>query len=365
MEKSPLSDDPDNPEPLVSILIPAYNAERWISDAICSALRQTYHRIEVIVCDDGSTDATAAIADSFRRDERVTCLRKENGGVSSALNAAFEASNGSIVCLLDADDLFLPHKVARIVETLGADHAAGVVMHRVLPVSANRRPLPPALPTRVASGPSRCSLLEAINAPRPPASGLTFRREPLLSMFPLPETLRAGVDAYLAVGVTLTSGSSGIEDALALYRLHDSNLTGAVSPRLESVETHIEQYIDLRDAFELWTVSHGFGQLPDATTSPHFVQLLALECVLAGSSREKRSDLRANINCGSTIRRMLWRLELWLPPRLALLLAKRLHPPFSPWRRVPYATMQFLSHGRMLMTAIGASRRSVFDRPDC
>ena len=103
-------------EPLVSILVSNYNYARYIGESIQSALDQTYANIELIVCDDGSTDDSVQVIEQYeRKDPRLRFIRKANGGQASGFNAAFAASRGEIIALLDSDDLFLPHKVERIV----------------------------------------------------------------------------------------------------------------------------------------------------------------------------------------------------------------------------------------------------------
>ncbi len=98
-------------EPLVSIIIPAYNARRWLGAAIDSALAQTYPRCEIVVVDDGSTDGTEGwLLPAYG--QRVRYLRKAHGGLSSARNAGLRASRGVLIQFLDADDLLLPEKVA-------------------------------------------------------------------------------------------------------------------------------------------------------------------------------------------------------------------------------------------------------------
>jgi glycosyltransferase involved in cell wall biosynthesis len=99
-------------EPLVSILIPAFNAEKWISETILSALAQRGVRKEVVVVGDGSTDRTAEIAESFGR-EAVTVVRKHNEGAAATRNKAFSLSRGEYIQWLDADDLLAPDKIAR------------------------------------------------------------------------------------------------------------------------------------------------------------------------------------------------------------------------------------------------------------
>ncbi len=99
-------------KPLVSILIPAYNAERWIGYTLQSAIAQTWPRKEIIVVNDGSTDRTAEVALRFAS-KGVKVVSKENGGLSSAVNHAYRLCQGDYIQELDADDLMAPDKVER------------------------------------------------------------------------------------------------------------------------------------------------------------------------------------------------------------------------------------------------------------
>src|SRR5688500_17742234 len=98
-------------KPLVSILIPAYNAEQWIASTIGSALAQTWERKEVIIVDDGSSDGTLAAARRFASGS-VRVIAQDNQGASGARNTAFAACQGDYIQWLDADDLLHPEKVA-------------------------------------------------------------------------------------------------------------------------------------------------------------------------------------------------------------------------------------------------------------
>jgi len=102
--------------PLVSVLVPAYNAEQWIADTIKSALDQTWSRKEIIVVDDGSRDRTLAIARQFAS-ENVRVVTQENRGASAARNRAFELCQGDYIQWLDADDLLAPDKIAKQMAT--------------------------------------------------------------------------------------------------------------------------------------------------------------------------------------------------------------------------------------------------------
>lgn len=104
-------------EPLVSILIPAHNAARWVADTLQSALGQTWIRKEIILVDDGSTDETLVIARRFSS-ANVIVVTQEKQGAAAARNKALALSSGDYVQWLDADDLLAPDKISRQVEVL-------------------------------------------------------------------------------------------------------------------------------------------------------------------------------------------------------------------------------------------------------
>ena len=100
-------------KPIVSIIINNYNYDRFLAEAIDSALNQTYADVEVVVVDDGSTDRSREILASY--DRQIISICQANGGQAAAMNSGIAASQGEIICLLDADDLFAPDKVERVV----------------------------------------------------------------------------------------------------------------------------------------------------------------------------------------------------------------------------------------------------------
>lgn len=104
-------------EPLVSILIPAFNAQEWIAATLRSALGQTWRRREIVVVDDGSTDATLDIAQRFSSKE-VLVLTQPNQGAAAARNKALSVCQGDYVQWLDADDLLAEDKIAKQLEQL-------------------------------------------------------------------------------------------------------------------------------------------------------------------------------------------------------------------------------------------------------
>jgi glycosyltransferase involved in cell wall biosynthesis len=98
--------------PLVSILIPAYNAEKWIEDTIRSALQQTWGNKEIIIVDDGSKDQTLAVAQKFASKE-VFVTTQTNQGAAAARNKAYSMCHGDYIQWLDADDLLAPDKIEK------------------------------------------------------------------------------------------------------------------------------------------------------------------------------------------------------------------------------------------------------------
>jgi glycosyltransferase involved in cell wall biosynthesis len=105
------------PEPLVSIMMPAYNAAEFIGQAIESVLAQTYPHWELIIINDGSTDNTAEIA-GYYSDARIRLINQPNGGESTARNTALAHMQGELVAFLDADDAYLPGHLAETVAYL-------------------------------------------------------------------------------------------------------------------------------------------------------------------------------------------------------------------------------------------------------
>jgi glycosyltransferase involved in cell wall biosynthesis len=113
--------------PDIAVIIPAFNAERYIGEALSSVLAQTLLPAEIIVADDGSTDRTVDVAAAF---EGVTVLRLPHRGVSAARNAAVAASSAAFLAFLDADDIWMPEKLAKQASVAAEQPEAGIVMAR-------------------------------------------------------------------------------------------------------------------------------------------------------------------------------------------------------------------------------------------
>ncbi len=115
--------------PLVSVIIPVYNGERYLAEAIDSVFAQDYHPFEIIVVDDGSVDDTADIAKLYKDDVRY--IYQSNQGHAAAKNTGISVAEGEFIAFLDADDLWAPHKLRAQIGFLIENPEIGYVISRM------------------------------------------------------------------------------------------------------------------------------------------------------------------------------------------------------------------------------------------
>lgn len=118
-------------ELLVSIIMPAYNAEKYIAEAIQSVLDQEYPNFELLIINDGSTDGTEEIIQSFS-DSRIRYFKQKNKGVSAARNVGMDHISGEFFCFLDADDLFTLRGISSRINIFNNDASIAFVDGEVL-----------------------------------------------------------------------------------------------------------------------------------------------------------------------------------------------------------------------------------------
>jgi glycosyltransferase involved in cell wall biosynthesis len=123
--------------PLISVIIPVFNGERYLGEAIQSALAQTYRPLHIMVIDDGSTDDSAAVARTF---SDVQYAFQPHAGLGSALNRGLGMARGDFLSFLDADDLWVEHKLATQVGWFRRDPALDVVYGRIRPFRGHDAP---------------------------------------------------------------------------------------------------------------------------------------------------------------------------------------------------------------------------------
>lgn len=206
----------------VSIVINNYNYALYLGDAIRSALDQTLPALEVIVVDDGSTDDSRRVIESFG--SRITAIFQDNGGQAAAFNTGIQAARGDWVWLLDADDSLTPTAteiasslagigVARIAMGLNRIDASGKAIGRQLPNTG-----------RAFEGTLLDIILEGGGLPSTPTSGNLFNREALIKILPVPtDAFPICADAYLFV-MSAKHGKIKLDPSIvANYRIHGKN----------------------------------------------------------------------------------------------------------------------------------------------
>lgn len=210
----------------VSIIINNFNYADYVAACIESAINQTYENKEVIVSDDGSTDNSRAIIESYG--SCIVTTFKPNGGQASALNAGYKRSSGDLVMFLDADDILWPSCVAEIVRHWRADL---MKLHFNLSViDASGEPigclyLKPPLPR----GDLREKLLADGTVASMGMSGNVFPRAFLNQVMPMPEVgWERGADTYLFNLATLSGQVGAIDEPLGGYRVHGDNVSAKV-----------------------------------------------------------------------------------------------------------------------------------------
>ncbi len=237
-------------KPLVSIIIDNFNYARFLRAAIDSALAQSYASVEIVVVDDGSTDNSRDVISSYG--DKVSAIFKTNGGHSSAFNAGFRASHGSIVMFLDADDLLLPNAVDEVVRAWhpGVAKAQFVLAH----IDADGRALGgtvPYSPAQMPEGDIRASILDAGGYVGVPTSGNAFARTVLDRLLPLPEPQwHQAADTSLEIIAPFLGEVVSLRKTLGCYRIHESN-HGMMGEELDSRKLRVKIVIDLQREWAL------------------------------------------------------------------------------------------------------------------
>ena len=216
-------------QPLVSILIGNYNYGHYIGRTIDSALSQTYSNLEVIVCDDGSTDDSTDVVRRYaERDARVKLVRQGNAGHPAAYTTAYRHSRGDILCILDSDDLFAPHKVEALVRCFRSGAGIGYVIHPLIMIDGNDTQIQPlTLVDSFEEGFIAEKVIRRGGRWRSmTASGISFRRELARFVYPVPDGIYA--DVIFNTILPLVTQVAVIRDYLGYYRLHGRNMTGEI-----------------------------------------------------------------------------------------------------------------------------------------
>ena len=212
--------------PLVSVIMPAFQAQATVGEAIRSILAQDYPRWELLVTDDGSSDQTAAIVEDFAfKDARIRLLRQSNGKQASARNHALRHATGSLIAFLDADDGWYPHKLPEQVAALAQTGADAVFADAMVIKNGQEQGL-------MGSGrgwlEGMQGLQDMLLQNRIPILTVLIRKELIDRVGGFDETpgLQNAEDYHLWLRLLMAGCRFwGMADCLGIYRVHEDNAT--------------------------------------------------------------------------------------------------------------------------------------------
>ena len=205
----------------ISVVIPTYNRARLLEDSIDSALSQTRPPDEIVVVDDGSTDATPEVLARFA--PRVRAVRQDNAGEAAARNRGVAEARGPWIAFLDSDDLWEPDALARLEAAAGSHPGAGLVAMRARALSADGTKL-----RRVHGKKSRGGRFTTGSLLTGDAGGVLMplvRRDLLLDAGGFDTTLTSATDCDMWLRLSFRTTMIGIPDPLLLVRVHPENLS--------------------------------------------------------------------------------------------------------------------------------------------
>ncbi|HET6674482.1 MAG TPA: glycosyltransferase family 2 protein [Nitrospiraceae bacterium] len=208
--------------PKCSVVIASYNYERYLPQAIESALGQDYPNVEVVVVDDGSTDGSPRVLERYAH--RITAVRKANGGEASSRNVGFEHSTGDVVIFLDSDDYLFPDAASRIIEKF--EPGVAKVHYPLVVVDAEGQSTGQIMADRLPSGDMGPLLRKFGFYPSPPTSGNAYSRAALNRIMPMPECVFARrSDTYEIIMSALHGEVRAMQEPCAAWRRHNYNMS--------------------------------------------------------------------------------------------------------------------------------------------
>ena len=208
--------------PLVSIITPVYNGKQYLSEAIESALAQTYQNFELLIVNDGSTDNSKVIITSSLCDPKIRYFEQQNAGVAAARNLALRNANGKYIGFLDQDDLWLPDKLSTQIEFLETNQEIAFVHSRQSYIQADGTPIADYPKDWVSDLHGKC-FTELFKRNRIAVLTVLLRKNVIDEIGFFNETV-SRVDDYELWLRICSKYSIGFQDKkLALYRCHDTN----------------------------------------------------------------------------------------------------------------------------------------------
>ncbi|MCB0207878.1 MAG: glycosyltransferase [Anaerolineae bacterium] len=224
----------------VSVIIPAYNQGDYLAEAIESVLTQTYPHFEIVVVDDGSTDNTAEVAQSYS-DPRVRYIYRENGGLSAARNTGLEHASGELITFLDSDDLFLPEKLSVLITAMDNNPAVGLAAGQAIMIDDQSRRLDKMIDSPLPENQAQLLLGNPIHV-----GSVVVKREWLAQVEPFDESFRACEDWDMWIRLAKAGCQMcWLPVPVSLYRVHAAQMTrGAERMRTAMLATLDKTFSD-------------------------------------------------------------------------------------------------------------------------
>jgi glycosyltransferase involved in cell wall biosynthesis len=226
-----------------------YNGEKYLDEALTSVFNQTYPDVEIIICDDGSTDSTCILLNQYKNRHNITVLQENHVGMVHAFNKAFEASTGDAICFLAHDDVLPPQSIGERVSYM-KEKAAGAIYCNGYKCTSKLEIISTLInhPKLVTWEQDKVRICRNDFLP---GALLMIRREIAEKIFPIPENLL--LEDWWVVFNTLYYADriECLDKHLFLYRLHESNDTGMPTVRnfdtslRKDWEKHIDYYNQL------------------------------------------------------------------------------------------------------------------------
>jgi glycosyltransferase involved in cell wall biosynthesis len=253
--------------PLVSVIIPNYNYANYLRQAIDSVLLQTYSNIEIIVVDDGSKDASKEILKSYG--DKISVIFQQNSGVSAARNNGFAASKGEFIAFLDADDFWIPEKIAKQIDLFQSNPNLGFVHVGVQYVDAQNEPI-----KDLTDGQEGWVSEEFLLLDRPVVmsggSGMMMPRRVLEKIGGFDPELSTCADWDLFYRISCIYEFGFLPEILLKYRIHDSNMHGNIQ-RMEREMLHGYQKAFSKESSKLQKIKRtAYGNLHKVLAGSYF-----------------------------------------------------------------------------------------------
>ena len=225
---------------LVSVVIATYNMGQYLPEAVRSVLAQSYPNVDVQIVDDGSTDDTPRIVRQWDAHPRVRLHRQSNAGQAHAKNQGIALSRGDFIAFLDADDVWLPEKLARQMPLFTGRPEVGVVYSGYERMDGEGRPLPKG-PTHMHRGRVSGALLIENFVPFPSA---VVRRECLERHGAFDETLGMGIDYDLWLRLSAHCQFDFIAEPTVRYRIWPGQMSKNYRQRYESGIRIMQRFLE-------------------------------------------------------------------------------------------------------------------------